>query len=658
VPANPAVTAALQRTRTFAAAGAMLLALTVLVGWGIGNVDLQRFVPGQSTMKLYQAGAVVLLAAALLLRNPAASAACGALAAGLGLVTLAEYALGAGSGFDELVLQDTFSASHPGRMAPNSAAALVLLGLAVLLQTGSGRAARVANACGVGALAVSLLELVGFTSGARELFGVAHAYMAVPAAVCFVLLAVAVLLSRLDIGVGRALSRGGAEGTVLRLTLAPAFLLPLALGYVRTLIVDLGVSQNVADWLYSLSGVVILTACAVFAARYLGRASEVVAATTERLRTLVALSPLAIVTVEPGGNVMSWNAAAEQLFGYTAAEVVGKRTPLISEAEFESRKKYFDVIAGGATVQEEAVRRRKDGKEVIVEMALSPVRDAAGAFVGVWAVYNDVTERRRIEAELVRLNDELEQRVAEQTAELLAANSELRAFSYSVSHDLRAPLRALDGFATALEEDYGEALDETAHDYLSRIRGAARRMGGLIDDVLHMAKVTRMDLIREPVDVTALAHDVASELRAAAPEAHVDLQIDDGLAVQGDAALVRIVLQNLLENAWKFSAAAKRPRIEVRAGEPGEIVVADNGVGFDATYSDKLFTPFQRLHAASEFSGNGVGLATVQNVVNRHGGTVRGESAPGGGATFTFTLGPTVSDDESTVQSNAKGGRT
>jgi signal transduction histidine kinase len=184
-------------------------------------------------------------------------------------------------------------------------------------------------------------------------------------------------------------------------------------------------------------------------------------------------------------------------------------------------------------------------------------------------------------------------------------------------------------------------------------------MSSLIDDVLEMARVTRLELQRKPVDVTALAHEVGAEVGVAAPGSRVELHVEDGLTALADPGLARIVLQNLLENALKFSATAEAPRVEVRAGDGGEIVVADNGVGFDPAYVHKLFMPFQRLHAAAEFPGNGIGLATVQNIVNRHGGAVRADSTPGGGACFTFTLGPVnaVSEHERTPQPTASGGR-
>jgi len=238
---------------------------------------------------------------------------------------------------------------------------------------------------------------------------------------------------------------------------------------------------------------------------------------------------------------------------------------------------------------------------------------------------------------VMRLNARLRRR----GRELAALNEELEAFTYSASHDLRAPLRAIDGFSAALLEDCMDTLDERGRDYLNRVRGAAQRMGALIDDFLVLSRVTRATLRRERVDLSAQAKEIAEELRRQDPGREVDLQIQPGLIAEGDAKLLRIALENLLGNAWKFTSKRPRARIEVglgaREGQPAYFV-RDNGVGFDMTYARKLFGAFQRLHPAQEFPGTGIGLATVRRIIHRHGGMVWADAAPDLGATFFFTV--------------------
>ena len=249
----------------------------------------------------------------------------------------------------------------------------------------------------------------------------------------------------------------------------------------------------------------------------------------------------------------------------------------------------------------------------------------------------------------------LEQRVAERTheleernetlrhnaAQLLAANTELDAFAYSVSHDLRAPLRSIDGFSQILLEDYAARLDEAGHDSLRRVRAATQRMGTLIDDLLKLARVTRTEIRAEAVDLSDMARDIAAELQRATPERQVEFAIAPQLKARGDPRLLRVVLDNLLRNSWKYTAKQARPRIEFGSVEENgghAFMVRDNGAGFDMKYADKLFGVFQRLHSAADFEGTGIGLATVRRIINRHGGRIWAEGAVDQGATFYFTL--------------------
>lgn len=253
----------------------------------------------------------------------------------------------------------------------------------------------------------------------------------------------------------------------------------------------------------------------------------------------------------------------------------------------------------------------------------------------------DIFKLEQAEAEIYQLNADLERRVAERTAQLEAVNHELEAFSYSVSHDLRTPLRSIDGFSQALAEDYGERLDEVGHDYLIRVRRAAQRMGLLIDDLLRLARITRAEMKKVPVDLSALTKEVIAELHRQKGYSEAPFQVQAGLVAYGDPGLLRIVMENLLDNAWKYSSKIAHPRIEVGSVEEnGRTVyfVRDNGAGFDMAYVGKLFGAFQRLHRADEFPGTGVGLATVKRILHRHGGEVWAEGQPGKGAKFSFIL--------------------
>ncbi len=243
----------------------------------------------------------------------------------------------------------------------------------------------------------------------------------------------------------------------------------------------------------------------------------------------------------------------------------------------------------------------------------------------------DITERRRAE-----------ERVVERTAQLEAANKELELFSYSMAHDLRAPLRSMDGFSRALLADHADKLDEQGKDYARRVRGASQRMGQLLDDLLELSRVTRAEIRREAVNLSALAETTAEELRKRDPARKADFVIADGLVATGDPQLLGVALTNLLDNAWKFTSKHKTARIEFGASrqQPGQPVyfVRDDGAGFDMAYADKLFGAFQRLHGTDEFSGTGIGLASVQRIIGRHGGRVWAEGEVEQGATFYFTL--------------------
>jgi PAS domain S-box-containing protein len=344
------------------------------------------------------------------------------------------------------------------------------------------------------------------------------------------------------------------------------------------------------------------------------------------------------------GRYLLVNRQYERLFDVRREAIVGMTDHDLFPAEIADAFLANDrqAAASGGPVQMEERAPGDDGEHTYITVKF-PLIDATGEPYAVCGISTDITARTRAEEEVRRLNSELEERVRQRTAELEAATRELDAFAYSVSHDLRAPLRSLNGFSELLQEDYQDALDEQARDYLRRIQTNASRMAQMIDDLLDLSRASRTELRREPTDLTTLAHDVIGDLRAAEPDRQVQVSIAGALAESGDPHLVRLILQNLLGNAWKFTANRPDARIDFAAVHDGGtqvFVVRDNGAGFDMRFADKLFDAFQRLHTASQFDGSGIGLAIVHRIVNRHGGGIWAHSEPDRGAEFSFTLAP------------------
>lgn len=361
----------------------------------------------------------------------------------------------------------------------------------------------------------------------------------------------------------------------------------------------------------------------------------------QRFRQVFENAPNGIAIVTWDGRFRETNPAFCALLRYTDDELHGLHFGSLVHPEDQSVNlaDAERLRAGNLRfVQNESRYVRKDGSPVWVQKVVSILPHGTGGPRQVVVMVADITERKEKDLEIRRLNAELEQRVMHRTAELQAANKELEAFSYSVSHDLRAPLRGIDSWSLALAEDYAGQLDSSAQQYLSRIRSETQRMGSLIDDMLQLSRISSTGIRHVPVDLTDIAQQISSELLAAEPGRRIEFVIAPGMVASGDPRLLRVALTNLLSNAAKFTGPREKARIKFAMNQPGVFSVRDNGVGFDMAYVGSLFRAFQRLHKASEFPGTGIGLAIVQRVVRRHGGEVWAEAQPGTGATFYFTL--------------------
>jgi PAS domain S-box-containing protein len=371
------------------------------------------------------------------------------------------------------------------------------------------------------------------------------------------------------------------------------------------------------------------------------RAEAALHSSEERFRLAVAdVTSYAILTLDPHGHVASWNAGAERIKGYRAEEILGRHfSCFYSPEDVQAGKPEMNlkIAARDGRMEEEGWRVRKDGSRFWGNVVITAMKNPQGKLIGFSKVTRDLTERKNAEERIQILNRNLEQHVAN----LTAANRDLDAFTYSLAHDLRAPLRHIHGFANILMQDWNEKIDDEGKRYLGKIVKSSREMGVMVDDLLNFARLGRVELQRTLVDLSQMVEEVKHQLEPDTQGRSIQWEVGQLPTVAGDPALLRQVLVNLLSNAVKYTSKEQNAQIKIGSGNGGNeitVFVRDNGAGFEMKYAEKLFRVFQRLHRAEEFEGTGVGLANVRRIIERHGGRIWAEGEPGKGATFYFSL--------------------
>jgi PAS domain S-box-containing protein len=670
-PPRDEIIARLRRLPIAAGAVAAALCLVVLFGWatdfpaarslGVDEVPMQP--SGAICLLLLAVSAGALAAGASPLAGRVATC-CAAPAFLGGALALIEYGYDVDLHVDRLFYPGevvTVSPEAAGRMALGSALTIVLDAAAVLVLNGRGHRATLASqaltlAAGVTGMTALYSQVYHYSFVSEVEPGRPWATVAGSAAA--IVLAFGTLTVRPEHGIPRLLTDGGVGSVMARWMLGAGVTVPFLLGWVPILIQGGGRYGSLSIALLITCNAVAFGWVSFVAASAVGRmqaaslrAEENAREGHNQLLALIDNTSAVIYMRDLDGRYVLVNREYERLFEVKREDLLGKTDHDLFPVEVADAFRANDLaaVARGFPVQMEETAPGDDGPHNYITVKF-PLIDSAGRAYAVCGISTDITARTRAEAEVRRLNSELEMRVRERTAELEASTRELDAFSYSVSHDLRTPLRSLDGFSQVLLEDYADVLDDTGKDYLRRLQANTGRMAQTIDDLLDLSRATRVDLNRSEVDVSAIARAVVAELREADPAREVEVVVAEDLRSLGDPHLVRLVMDNLLGNAWKFTGKAAHAVIEVGAlDKDGERVftVRDNGAGFNMEYGEKLFEPFQRLHTRGEFDGSGLGLAIVARIVRRHGGRIWAESEPGRGAAFFFTLIPSLEDERS-----------
>ncbi len=647
----------------------ILVGCAVLLGW-LGNITLLKsLIPNVASMKVNTALCFIVAGVALRYlslgndqqRRRMIAQGCALAVMIISLLTLSEHFLGLNLGIDQLLFRDlplSVATAHPGRMGVNTAINFLLVGGALwLLACRRSRKLQprliwVAQGLTLVAGLIALQALVGFAYGVEVFyrFSVYTTSMAIHTALTFLVLGVGILFSSTESGLMATVTSKFNGGLVAQQLIPRAIILPLVFGW----LILQGQKANYYDPAFAMS-LLVLSMNVIFigliwhSAMLLNQVDEkrqraelAAKQKAQRMQLFAQSDLIGILTADIYGGLSEVNDAFLKIVGYTREDFqAGLRWMEITPPEYLplDEAAIAEAKITGVSKPFEKVYLHKDGTRVPVLVGFTLVgeeREEAVAFV------LDISEHKQAEAQLIQFNETLEERVRQRTAQLEAANKELESFSYSVSHDLRAPLRHITGFVDLLQKQLGiAALDPASQRYLNIISDTTKLAGKLIDDLLSFSRMGRTNMRYSRVDLHQLVQEVQWDLEPETRNRQVNWIVKPLPQVQGDPAMLRLVLGNLLENAVKYSRNSATAEIVIGSScEEREVIVfvQDNGVGFDMRYVHKLFGVFQRLHSDSQFEGTGVGLANVQRIVHRHGGRVWAEAEIDRGATFYFSL--------------------
>ena len=620
-----------------------LFGISALLGWVFDVTLLKSVASGLVAIKVNTAICFVLSGIALWLlsrdnteRTTTRRIAylCASIVALIGLLTLIQYLAGLDFGIDQLLWTEPAGAvgtSHLGRMAPNTALNFLLIGLALfLLDVETRRGYRPAQFLILIEGIISLLALLGYIYGLTALYGLPEfTKMALHTMVLFCLIFAGVLMARPDRGWMQVITSENVGGILVR-RLLPAFVIVfLVLGWFLAWGEHKGFYSAGLKNPFFIAITIPLFSILIFTiAKSLHQLSirhEQAESRIRQIASIVEFSSDAIIGKTLDGAIISWNKSAEKIYGYTSQEMMGRSIAVLLHPDHPDEMTHIlERIKNNEQINHYETRRlKKDGTEIDVSLTVSPIKDGAGQIIGASTIARDITERKGLDDKIKGLNKELE------------------AFAYSVSHDLRVPLRAIDGFSLILFEDYGLKLDDEAKRLLKVIRSNTKKMSQLIDDLLAFSRLGRKEIVLSETDMRAVSQGVYEEIKSTVPDRSIQMEIKPLPAAYVDPTMIRQVWVNLLANAVKFTKIKSPAVIKIDAKTEGNetvYCVKDNGAGFDMQYADKLFGVFQRLHSQEEFEGTGVGLALVQRIIHKHGGRIWAEGKVNEGAAFYFAI--------------------